>query len=240
MTARRSWDLGRLRMSVGYGRQKRGRHYSPVEVGEWVMQERRRGKSLADCATTLNLDGVGHIGRFPRVLRLPEDVVHLVDWGTPQGGIGFSAAVELAKLRSQSEQREVADAVLKHGLTSREIRQIAQLRSRSDRTVAQAVEDGLRMRPTIVRRHVFLGSVSSARIRGYLASREQGQRDSLLRRSIEKVGLKGATGRLGRQIFTLVGGDDFGQSMREFGADNIEPSLLNAIDEEVSRERAED
>lgn len=239
MTAPRSWDLGRLRMSVGYGRQKRGRHYSPVEVGEWVMQERRRGVSLADCATTLNLDGVGHIGRFPRLLKLPEDVLHLVDWGNPRSGIGFSAAVELAKLRSQGDQREVADAVLKHGLTSREIRQMAQLRKRSDRTVTEAIEDGLRMRPKVVRRHVFLGSVSSPGVLDYLARCEQGQRDSLLQRSIEKVGLKGATGRLGRQIFTLVGGDDFGQSMRDIGANDIESQLLDAMEEEVSRERAE-
>lgn len=238
MTASRSWDLGRLRMSVGYGRQKRGRHYSPVEVGEWVMQERRRGASLADCATTLNLDGVGHIGRFPRLLKLPEEVLHLVDWSTPQGGIGFSAAVELVKLRSQSDQREVADAVLKHGLTSREIRQVAQLRKRSDRTVAEAIEDGLRMRPKVVYRHVFLGSVPAG-IRDYMANREQGQRDALLQRSIDKVGLKGATGRLGRQIFTLVGGDDFGQSMRGIGVDGIESKLLDAMEEEVSRERAE-
>lgn len=239
MTAPRSWDLGRLRMSVGYGRQKRGRHYSPVEVGEWVMRERRSGSSLADCATILNLDGVGHIGRFPRLLKLPEDVLHLVDWGTPRGGIGFSAAVELAKLGNQGDQREVADAVLKHGLTSREIRQMAQLRKRSDRSVTEAIEDGLRMRPKVVRRHVFLGSVSSAGVRDYLASCEQGQRDSLLQRGIEKVGLKGATGRLGRQIFTLVGGDDFGQSMREIGADDIESQLLDAMEGEVSRERAE-
>ncbi len=238
MTAPRSWDLGRLRMSVGYGRQKRGRHYSPVEVGEWVMQERRRGASLADCAATLNLDGVGHIGRFPRLLRLPEDVLHLVDWGTPRGGIGFSAAVELAKLRSQGDQREVADAVLKHGLTSREIRQMGQLRQRSDRTVTEAIEDGLRMRPKVVRRHVFLGSVS-ARIRDYMADREQCQRDALLRHSIDKVGLREVTGRLGPQIFTLVGGDVFAKSMRDIGVDDIESKLLDAMEEEVSRGRAE-
>lgn len=239
MTAPRTWDLGRLRMSVGYGRQRRGRYYSPVEVGEWVQQERRRGASLADCAATLNLDGVGHIGRFPRLLNLPEDIRHLVDWGTPHGAIGFSAAVELAKLRSENEQREVANAVLKHGLTSREIRQIAQLRGRSDRSVTEAIDDGLRMRDKVVRHYVFLGSVSAG-IGDYITNREQGQRDALLRRSIEKVGLKGATGKLGTQIFTLAGGDDFAQSMQEIGSDDIEWKMLIAMEEEVSRERAED
>lgn len=234
MSDTRSWDLARLRMSVGYGRQKRGRHYSPVEVGEWVAHERERGVSLADCAGTLGLDGTGHVGRFPRLLNLPEDLRHLVDWGTPQGAIGFSAAVELTKIERTSDQRAVADAVLRHGLTSREIRQIAQLRRRSDESVATAIERGLRMRPEVVRRHVFVGSVVSQTVRDYARSREQGQRDALLRRSMERVGLRAASGRLGRRTFTLVGGDDFGASMREVGVDDLEGKLMAAMEDEVT------
>lgn len=226
-------------MSVGYGRQTRGRHYSPVEVGEWVVQERERGASLADCAASLNLNGTGHIGRFSRLLRLPEDVRHLVDWGTPRGGIGFSAAVELAKLRAAGDQKAVAEAVLKHGLTSREIRQITQLMSRSEMTVESAIESGLRMRPKIVRRHVFLGSVTADRVRSYIAGLEQGQRDALLRRAIERVGLKVVSGRLGVRIFTLVGDDDLGRSMRDVGVDEVERKVLRMMEEEVSRERSQ-
>lgn len=234
MSDTRSWDLARLRMSVGYGRQKRGRHYSPVEVGEWVAQERDRGASLADCAETLSLDGIGHIGRFPRLLKLPEDLRHLVDWGTPRGGIGFSAAVELTKIERTGDQRAVADAVLRHGLTSREIRQIAQLRRRSDEPVAAAIERGLRMRPEIVRRHVFVGTVLSQAVRDHAASLEQAQRDALLRRSIERVGLRAVSGRLGRRTFTLVGGDDFGASMREVGVDQVEGKLVALMEQEVT------
>ena len=221
-------------MSVGYGRQKRGRHYSPVEVGEWIVQERESGASLADCAGTLRLDGTGHIGRFPRLLTLSEDLRHLVDWGTPQGGIGFSAAVELTKIEQTSDQKAVADAVLRHGLTSREIRQIAQLRRRSDESVATAIERGLRMRPEVVRRHVFVGSVVSQAVRDHAAGLEQGQRDTLLRRSMDRVGLRAASGRLGARTFTLVGGDDFGVSMREVGVDDLEGKLLAVMEDEVT------
>lgn len=235
MSDTRSWDVARLRMSVGYGRQKRGRHYSPVEVGEWIAQERERGASLADCAGTLRLDGTGHIGRFPRLLKLSENLLHLVDWGTPQGGIGFSAAVELTKIERISDQEAVADAVLRHGLTSREIRQIAQLRRRSDESVATAIERGLRMRPEVVRRHVFVGSVVSQAVRDHAAGLEQGQRDALLRRSIERAGLRAASGRLGRRTFTLVGGDDFGDSMREVGVEEIEEKLMALMEEDVAR-----
>lgn len=239
MTAFRTWDIGRLRMSVGYGQQKRGRHYSPVEVGEWVEQQRERGASLADCARTLNLNGTGHVGRFPSLLNLPDDVRHLVDWGAPRGGIGFSAAVELTKINSATDQMAVANAALKHGLTSREIRQIKQLRNRSDQPIENAIEHGLRMRPEIIRRHVFVGSVVSKVVREYIANWDQARRDALLRHGIKRVGLKAASGRLGRRTFTLVGGDDFGASMQEIGVDDLERNLLRVMEDEVLRERTE-
>ena len=77
-------------MSVGYGRHKKRRPLSPIEVGTLLRAAREQGTSLEDCARAMHLDGTGHIGRFLRVLNLPDDLHHMVDWGASKNSIGFS------------------------------------------------------------------------------------------------------------------------------------------------------
>ncbi len=50
----------------------------------------------------------------------------------------------------------------------------------------------------------------------------------MLAAGVEKIGLKGASGRLGPKIFTLVGDEGFGVSMKHVGKQDIE-SLLRAF-----------
>ena len=90
-------ELGRLRMSVGYGTHKKGRPLSPIEVGLYLRRARDAGISLNDCAKEIQLEGTGHIGRFLRILELPQDLQHLINWGSGKDFIGFSSAVELVR-----------------------------------------------------------------------------------------------------------------------------------------------
>ena len=85
-------ELGRLRMSVGYGTHKKGRPLSPVEVGSLLQKARAEGVSLEECARAIQLDGTGHIGRFLRILDLPNHIQHLIDWGS---GKNFVASRQL-------------------------------------------------------------------------------------------------------------------------------------------------
>lgn len=225
-------DLGRLRMSVGYGTHKKGRPLSPIEVGFLLRKAREAGVSLDDCAKTIQLDGTGHIGRFLRILDLPDDLRHLVDWGAGKHFIGFTSAVELARLGDAKDQRVVADAILSKGLNSKEIRQVAQLRERSGRTVEACIEEVLGMRSMIEKRFVFLGAVAEENVEA-LADLTQFARDSILASGIERLGLRGATGRLGPRFFTLVGDEDFNASMGEVGKENIEVRLRTHISEIV-------
>ena len=52
-------ELGRLRMSVGYGTHKKGRPLSPIEVGTLLRNARNSGVSLKECADKINLDETG-------------------------------------------------------------------------------------------------------------------------------------------------------------------------------------
>lgn len=222
-------QLGRLRMSVGYGGHKKGRPLSPVEVGLLFEQARSAGVSLKDCAQAVQLDGTSQLARFLRVVELPQDIQHLIGWGAPKDAIGFSSAFELARLQDENDQRTVAEAVLKNGLDSKEVRQVVQLRTRSERTIDACIQEVLGMRPVVKKRYVFIGSIIDRDTGEMLGKLSQTERDSILKSCIEYLDLRGASGRLGKRFFTLVGDEHFNASMGSIGKENIESQLRNHI-----------
>ena len=222
-------ELGRLRMSVGYGRQKTGRPLSPVEVGSLLHRARGGGASLRECAEAIHLNGTGHIGRFLQILKLPNDLQHLIDWGASKKTIGFSTAVELSRFRDDADQRFVAKVILGEGLKAKEVQQVRQLRFRSQRSIEECVQEVVGMRPKIEKRYVFIGSIIDPQITGALADLKQEERDSILESGLEAVELHSATGRLGSRFFTLVGGSEFNDSMMELGQENLEAQIRRQI-----------
>ena len=226
-------ELGRLRMSVGYGTHKRGRPLSPVEVGSLLRKALDEGVSLGDCADAIQLEGTGHIGRFLRILELPDDLQHLIDWGSGKDFIGFTAAVELARA-DKADQHVVADAILSDGLNSKEVRDVIQLLTRSGNPVARCVKDVLGMRQRIEKRYVFLGSVGDE-MQAALGGLSQVARDDILEGAMASLGLRGAKGRLGAMFFTLVGDEAFRASMSKVGRENIESSIRGYVSEVVEK-----
>ncbi len=217
-------ELGRLRMSLGYGTHKKGRPLSPIEVGELLQKARSEGLSLKDCAAAVQLNGTGHIGRFLSILELPADIQHLVGWGVEKSFIGFTAAFELTKLTDTEEQRIVAKSILADGLASKEVRQVAQLRNRSEKAIDECINEVLRMRQQIIKRFVFVGSILPEN-QSTLGEQTQTARDSILASAIVNLGIRSATGRLGSKLFTLVGNEDFNASIQEIGKENIEARI---------------
>jgi len=222
-------ELGRIRMSVGYGRQKKGRPLSPVEVGSLLRRARGAGASLSECAKAIHLNGTGHIGRFLQILNLPNDLQHLIDWGASDKTIGFSTAVELSRFENPADQRFVANAILEEGLKAKEVRQARQLRSRSRRPIEECVQEIVGMRPTVEKRYVFIGSLVNPQIAGALADLKQEERDSILESGLKAIKLHNANGRLGARFFTLVGGSEFNDSMMELGKENLEVLIRKQI-----------
>lgn len=223
-------ELGRLRMSVGYGGHKKGRLYSPVEVAS-LIQRARKEASLEDCAKAIDLSK-STIGRFLQLLDLPEDLRHLVAWGSPKNALGFSAALGLTRFRGE-EQRSVARSILSDGLTSMEVQQVAQLRKRSKKALDDCIKEVLGMRPVVEKRYVFIGTVADSDIVAKLASLTQVNRDAILQDSIATLGLAGASGQLGKSLFTLVGDDLFNREMRKIGAENLEAKIRSQIQRSI-------
>ena len=229
-------ELARLRMSIGYGTHKKGRPYSPIEVGSLFRKARDSGASLRDCATEARIDGTG-VGRFLRILDLPHDLRHLVDWGAGKDAIGFSSAIELVRLQDLDDQRTVASSILADGLNGKEVRQVVQLRMRSKRPICTCLKEILGMRPVIERRYVFIGSVVDQNVGDALTKLTQTERDSILESGINLLNLQGVSGRLGKRFFTLVGNECFDASMKSIGKESIEARLRIHISETVENAR---
>ena len=232
-----SLELGRLRLSVGYGGHKRGRPMAPMEVAALIRRAIDQGESLAQCASAMQLSGTGHVGRFLRILNLPEDIRHLVDWGAGRNFIGFTAAVELAKVGNGAAQRAIAEAILGHGLNSKEVRQVAQLLRRSGKSVGVCIKEVVGMRPRVERRYVFIGTLTDDCV-ARLAGLEQSARDGALSSAIRGLDLGDATGKLGERFFTLVGGERFDASMRSVGGEAIEARIRKHIVENVGERKS--
>ncbi len=226
-------ELGRLRMSVGYGGHRKERPLSPIEVGRLLRRAKEDGMSRKDCAMEINLKGTSQIGRFLRILELPEDLQHLVNWGSSKDTIGFSSAFELARVRSADDQRVVAESILVNGLKSKEVRDVVQLCERSGRPIQDCLKEVLRMRTTIDKFYVFIGSISDHNVEDKLAQLSQIQRDLILRTVIDKLSFRGATGRLGRRFFTLVGNEQFIASVNSIGKEGFEAQLRARIEKAI-------
>ena len=237
LTAITALELGRLRVSLGYGTHKKGRPLSPMEVAALLRRACDGGHTLAECASVIRIHETG-LARFLRVLDLPEDLQHLVDWGRPKDMIGFSSATEVVRVTGGDNQRVIAGAVLEHRLSSREVRQVAQLIARSGRSVGVCLREVLGMRPKIERRYIFIGSIADEGIRAALNERSQRERDAILALGMGRIGLVGGAGRLGVKSFTLVGNERFGASMTEVGRDRIEGRLLSRIAEALENAEA--
>ena len=218
-------EIGRLLMSVGYGTHKQGRPLSPVEVGGLLRRAQNAGASLQDCAECLKLTGTSQISRFLRVFELPADIRHLISWGRSADSIGFTTAVQLARVNNADDQRAMATAILEQGLRTDEVRQVAQLQQRSGRTMENCIKEVLAMRPTVERHYVFIGAVADRKVEVVLGQMQQAERDAFLRSSLEALDIQEASGRLGEKFFTLVGDERLNGKIAKQGKETVEARL---------------
>ena len=203
-----------LLLSVGTHLNKRS--LSPVEVAYLFAKVVDSGGSLGDCARAARFKGTTMVVRFLHLLKLPESVRHLVDWGGVAGTIGMSIGAEIARMDDDAEEELLVRDALAHRLSGSEVRQVVQLRKRTGRSLGKCVSEVVGMRPRVERRYVYIGAVTDAEMRTSLEIMTQVARDALLTSAVRRcLATKDlAVTRLGRDRFTLVGGGVFGDALK--------------------------
>lgn len=221
-----------LILSVGTRRAKR--RLSPIEVAEAIEMSLASGSTVQELAVELDLHPT-MVPRFRRLLKLPSDVRHVVDWWQGEARLSFEAASHIARLASSKEQQKVVEAALKHGLGKVETIQIVQIRERSGRPIAECIEEVLHMRPQIERRHLLIGAITSEKVRIALGQMSQHERDQLLKSAVTSHSpeLPPWEGRLGMQRFTLLGNEAFGTAVQRLPG-GFEEAINAYVEQEIS------
>ena len=171
---------------ISVGTHHRKRRLSPVEVAEAFQKAQSAGASIDECASFVRLKGPDMCLRFQSLLNLSHKVRHLVDWGQSGATLSFESARHVAVL-NDDEQEDLVNAVMSNAMTKDEVRQVIQLRKRSGRNADECVREVLGMRPTIVKKHVFLGAVTDEIVRSHLQEMKQCERDQVFVNVLDSI-----------------------------------------------------
>ena len=209
------------------GTHRSGRRLSPIEVSEGFMIAKKQGMSVKEISDLVDLDS-SMVGRFIKLSNISLNIKHLIDWGWSDTTISFSVASELSSL---------SDSVLEYSLVKSEVIRILQIKKRSGKTIDQCVGEIIKMRPEIVKRYLFAGVITDQKLQNYISEISQLKRDDHFNKLlIEKIppDIKWSA-RLGKKIFSIVGGVELNNFLRKLDPDYeeiINKGLLEKIENE--------
>lgn len=223
---------------LSVGTHRGNRRLSPIEVAEAMEAGINAGTSVQQLASALLLEDSTMITRFRRLLRLTSAIKHLVGWGG-KSSLFVETASAIARLQSQEEQEIVAKAVLEYRLSKKEVYQVVQIQERSGKPITECIEDVLRMRPQIEKRHILIGAIISPNVREVLIQMKQQERDQFLKNTLilHAPELPPWEGHLGIDRFTLVGSEDFSVTVQGLPG-GFEEAVNLYLETEVSEQDA--
>ena len=158
----------------------------------------------------------------------------MVDWGASNVTVGFSSAVEIARLPDAEQVPAALSAIANH-LTRTEAKELVQLRLRSGRPLDDCVREVVDMRPRVERINVFLCKLTEAAVSEQLSAIGQDQRDEMLTTILRREcpGLDSRLDvRLGEESFIIAGDDAAAEVLRTRFAD-LELELTALLSQEL-------
>ena len=152
-------ELGSLRLSVDT--HAKSRPLSPEQVATGIQRLLSLGHSRAQIAELLGFSGTTMIGRFLKVLEIPEHLRYRVGWGSAdEGAIAFSSVPYIVRLPNQ-EQDGLTVAAVKHRLTRLEIQSVVQLFERSGEPLENCVGRVVKRRSQVIALELIFGSIDA-------------------------------------------------------------------------------
>lgn len=170
---------------------------------------------------------------FLKLLDLVPDIQLLVDWGKSGTTIGFTTASELARL-GKDDQLTISSLLVKHQLTSGEIKKVVRIRLQTKDDIDQCVKKVLQLRPQVITREVFIGAIIFPDLKSNLSSMSQENRDKIFKKIMGKhlPTIQNCGQRLSPERFLLVGGKAVAQELNSLKG-GFETYLNNCIQEVI-------
>jgi hypothetical protein len=209
MNALTNEEKARLILSVGKGGTGGKRLLSPIQVAEYLDRSLQAGETMQSIAKQLTI-GSDMVRRFLSLRKLSPTVQSTVDFASSATTLSFSVAHEITRLLDASAQEKLAKAAIENGLSRQDVGQVVQRVQRSGNSVEESVQAILALKPTIERRHVVIGSVTSRKLEDKILNvKLQDQRDEWGVRALSDLfqGAGDYAVRITPDRFTLSGGE---------------------------------
>jgi len=146
-----------LKLSVGT--HLRNRRLSPVEVARLLKRLRDARATLNEISKEIEL-GSSIVSRFLLLNRLPPKFKDLVAWGHNKEKISFTqASFSMMVDASETERIFLLEKVLEEGLNRHELEKIKDLKSRTELTIEQVINEILNDRVIEIKRNMMIGFI---------------------------------------------------------------------------------
>ncbi|MCY4419974.1 MAG: hypothetical protein OXC42_01775 [Gammaproteobacteria bacterium] len=210
-----SSEIDQTFLSVGSHRKQRP--LTPVEVAWNIHKAEKAGASKTEIAKAFGFNDATMVSRFLQLLKLSEEIQYLVEWReSTSSSIGFSVAVELAKM-PQSNHPKMISAIIENHLTKKEVVSMRQLRERSNRSLSDCIKDVVQRRVRTQVRHVVLGKLTEEELNRNSISKNlkrmrQSERDQLIKKIVKDLypNLGEFSAKLGEKNFAVIGSKHVG------------------------------
>jgi hypothetical protein len=201
-------NLLKEKLIVSIGTHRSVRSLTPVEVGEGIQRLKLEGMSKKDIRELVMLEDDSMLLKFERLLSLPQEILHLIDWGQTNVAVPFSSAFELTKLNNIQDQIDLMHAIIENKFSKKEVIYIVQTKKRSKKPIIDCINDVKNLRPEIEKIYVYIGAILNENLISTLSELTQFERDKILINALNKrfVPPLDWEGRLGKRRFTLTGG----------------------------------
>lgn len=205
-----------LKLSVGT--HSRIRRRSPVGVAKLLKRLRDAGAPIKWIAKEIQID-LSIVSRFLLLNLIPPKFVDLVAWGQNKEKISFTQASFAMNVdASETERLFLLEKVLEEGLNRKELEKIRELKSRTELTIEQLVNETLNDRTIVIKRNMMIGFIDGD-VKPILNTMDPDNRDlefiKLLKEEFPLVEIYSA--KIDTKRFTLTT-DEFGQSQIEIKA----------------------
>lgn len=213
------------------GTHRGDRLLSPLEVAQLLAKSVEAGATRKEAVEDLGI-GQTQVATFLKLPDLAPEIRHLADWGgSTNGSISFSSLAKLSRLPGAA-QIEAANAILRYGLTWKEVVQLVQIADRSAKPMAQCIDEVLKLRPQVETRHLFVGAIISESVRQHIEGCTQRERDKLFENALGLLlGRKGlVSGRLGAANFTILSSQNL-PKLIGLEPDNLEKAVNDALEQ---------
>lgn len=168
---------------ISIGTHRTQRKLIPVQVAILIQKSLDAGSTLDEILEEITLNE-RTANKFLLLLSLPSDIRSLIGWGSDPTTISFTAAAEIARLETEDEKRILTKATLEHKLAVPEMKQVIQIRQRSNKTIEQSIDAVIRQRPILERKYLIVGKLLLVDPSAQLKNLLQHERNNLLERAL--------------------------------------------------------